>query len=40
MTGDFVKKPGNACTGAETLEEVLRQLRFERQLDAIMASSV
>ena len=38
--GDFVKKPGNACTGAEILEEVLRQLRFERQLDAIMASSV
>ena len=39
-TGDFVKKPGVACTGAEILEEVLRQLRFERQLDAIMASSV
>jgi oleate hydratase len=39
-TGEFVKKPGNACTGAEILEEVLRQLRFERQLDAIMASSV
>lgn len=39
-TGDFVKKPGTACTGAEILEEVLRQLRFEQQLDAIMASSV
>ena len=39
-SGDFVKKPGVACTGAEILEEVLRQLRFERQLDAIMASSV
>jgi oleate hydratase len=39
-TGDFIKKSGNACTGAEILEEVLRQLRFERQLDAIMASSV
>ncbi len=39
-TGDFVKMPGNACTGAEILEEVLRQLRFDRQLDAIMASSV
>ena len=38
-TGDFVKKPGNACTGAEILEEVLRQLRFDRQLDAMMASS-
>lgn len=39
-TGDFVAKPANACTGAEILEEVLRQLRFEPQLDAIMASSV
>ncbi len=39
-TGDFVKKPGDACSGAEILEEVLRQLRFERQMDAIMASSV
>ncbi len=39
-TGDFVKKPADACTGAEILEEVLRHLRFERQLDAIMASSV
>jgi oleate hydratase len=39
-SGDFVKKPGDACTGAEILEEVLRQLRFERQLDAIMASSI
>ena len=39
-TGDFVKKPGIACTGADILEEVLRQLRFERQLDAIMATSV
>ena len=38
--GDFVKKPGVGCTGAEILEEVLRQLRFERQLNAIMASSV
>jgi oleate hydratase len=38
--GDFVKKRMDACTGAEILEEVLRQLRFERQLDAIMASSI
>jgi oleate hydratase len=38
--GDFVKKPASACTGAEILEEVLRQLRFEPQLDAIMGSSV
>jgi oleate hydratase len=28
------------CTGAEILEEVLRQLRFDQQFDAIMASSI
>ena len=39
-SGDFVNKSADACTGAEILEEVLRQLRFERQLDAIMASSI
>ncbi len=39
-TGDFVKKRMNECTGAEILEEVLRQLRFDRQFDAIMASSI
>ena len=38
--GGFVKKRMDECTGAEILEEVLRQLRFERQLDAIMASSI
>jgi oleate hydratase len=38
--GDFVRKWMNACTGAEILEEVLRQLRFDRQLDRIMASSI
>jgi oleate hydratase len=38
--GDFVKKPADACNGTEILEEVLRQLRFERQMDAIMASSI
>ena len=38
--GDFVRKRMCACTGAEILEEVLRQLRFDRQLDAIMASSI
>jgi oleate hydratase len=38
--GDFVAKPMHECTGAEILEEVLRQLRFDRQLDRIMASSV
>jgi oleate hydratase len=39
-TGDFIKKPMNACTGAEILEEVLRQLRFDRIRDKIMASSI
>ncbi|MFL5286062.1 MAG: oleate hydratase [Rhodopila sp.] len=38
--GDFVPKRMNDCTGAEILEEVLRQLRFDRQLDTIMASSI
>jgi oleate hydratase len=38
-TGDFVKKRMDECTGAEILEEVLRQLRFDEQFDAIMASS-
>ena len=28
------------CTGAEILKEVLRQLRFDKQFDAIMASSI
>src|SRR6476469_10015605 len=38
--GDFVRKPMTACTGAEILEETLRQLRFDRQLAAIKASSI
>jgi oleate hydratase len=38
--GDFVKKRLVQCTGAEILEETLRQLRFDAQLDAIMASSI
>ncbi|MFC0406884.1 oleate hydratase [Roseomonas elaeocarpi] len=39
-SGDFVRKRMDECTGAEILEEVLRQLRFDGQLDAIMASSI
>src|SRR5262249_51033521 len=39
-TGEFVKKRMDECTGAEVLEEVLRQLRFDKQRDAIMASSI
>jgi oleate hydratase len=38
--GDFIRKRMDQCTGAEILEETLRQLRFDRQLDAIMASSI
>jgi oleate hydratase len=38
--GDYVPKSMVACTGAEILEEVLRQLRFDKQFDAIMASSI
>jgi len=39
-TGDFIRKRMDQCTGAEILEETLRQLRFDRHLDAIMASSI
>jgi len=39
-TGDFVPKRMDECTGAEILEEVLRQLRFDRQFEAILASSI
>jgi oleate hydratase len=38
--GDFVRKTMDQCTGAEILEETLRQLRFDRHLDTIMASSI
>ncbi len=37
--GDFVQKRMYECTGMEILEEVLRQLRFDR-LDRIMTSSI
>jgi oleate hydratase len=38
--GNFIKKPMVKCTGAEILEEVLRNLRFDDQLDVIMKSSI
>ena len=38
--GDFVKKRMDQCTGAEILEETLKQLNFDKQFDAIMASSI
>jgi oleate hydratase len=37
--GDFVQKPMDQCTGAEILEEILRQLRFDK-MEAIMKSSI
>src|SRR5262249_5954033 len=39
-SGDFVKKAMDQCTGAEILEETLKQLRFDKQLSAIMASAI
>ncbi len=38
--GDFIPKRMTECTGAEILVEVVRQLKFDRHLDAIMASSI
>jgi oleate hydratase len=38
--GEFVQKHMYECTGAEILTELLRQLRFDKQFDAIMASSI
>jgi len=38
--GNYVQKPMTACTGAEILEETLKQLHFGDQLAAIMASSI
>jgi oleate hydratase len=37
--GDYVKKPMNACTGAEILEEVLGHLHFGAQRERIMADA-
>jgi oleate hydratase len=38
--GDFVRKPMVACTGAEILQEVLKQLRFDQIAEAVMANSI
>lgn len=38
--GDFVRKRMADCTGEEILEEVVRQLRFDKHLAAIKTSSV
>ena len=39
LKGDFIQKPMTECTGAEILEEVVRQFKFDR-LPAIMESSI
>ena len=40
-TGSYVKKGMDECTGAEILEELRRQLRFDqKRLDLIMGSSI
>ena len=39
-TGTFIEKPMDQCTGEEILEEVLRNLRFDDQLDVITKSSI
>jgi oleate hydratase len=38
--GTFVQKRMDQCSGAEILEETLKQLRFDKQMDAITASSI
>ncbi len=38
--GTFVKKPMAACSGEEILEETLRQLHFDAQLETIKATSI
>jgi len=38
--GTFVQKSMDQCTGAEILEEVVRNLRFDDDLDTIMRSSI
>jgi oleate hydratase len=39
QNGATFGKPMNQCTGAEILEEVVRQLKFDADLQAILASS-
>ena len=38
--GDYIRKRMTECTGAEILEEVVRHLKFDGQLAAIMTSSI
>lgn len=38
--GNFIKKPMKECTGAEILQEVLYHLKFEKDADAILKTSI
>jgi oleate hydratase len=38
--GNFVKKKASECTGRELLEELLRHLKFDSDLDRILDSSI
>ena len=38
--GDYIRKPMSACTGAEILEEVLRHLKFDADLERIRDSAI
>ncbi|MCH4559638.1 hypothetical protein BFX40_02695 [Mesorhizobium sp. SEMIA 3007] len=40
MTGKYVQKRMDQCTGKEILEEVLRQLQFDRNRDRIIETSI
>jgi oleate hydratase len=38
--GDYVKKPMSQCTGAEILEEIVRHMRFDADLEKIKSTSI
>ncbi len=38
--GDFVKKPMSACTGRETLTEILGHLHLDREAAQILKTSI
>lgn len=38
--GNFIKKPMTECTGAEILQEVLFNLRFDKDVDSILKTSI
>ena len=38
--GNFIKKPMAQCTGREILEEMLRHLKFDADLERILDSSI